>query len=188
MDNLDAPTVAVPRASGYASGSLGASLRQSIIGLAGVGPNIYGARTSGDVQMDFSGGLPSGYGATTSGVIRLRVARVRFYWENTSVVVGLDVPLFSPNLPTSYMSLSVPAFASAGNLWTWTPTIRVEQRWPTSFSLFKIEAGVMDPSRYASSSASVRTANPGESSRKPAYSLRISANGTSENRPLSIAV
>ncbi|PYK86318.1 MAG: hypothetical protein DMF47_06960 [Verrucomicrobia bacterium] len=188
VDNLDVPTVAVPPSSGDASGSLGASLRQSIIGLAGVGPNIYGARTSGDVQMDFFGGLPSGYGATTSGVMRLRVARVRFDWENTSVVVGLDVPLFSPNTPTSYMSLSVPAFASAGNLWTWTPTIRLEQRWPTPFSLFKIEAGVMDPSRYASSSASVRAANPGEGSRQPAYSLRISANGRSENRPLSIGV
>ena len=188
VDNLDAPTVAIPPSSGDASGSLGASLRQSIVGLTGVGPSIYGARTSGDVQVDFFGGLPSGYGAATSGVMRLRVARVRFDWENTSVVVGLDVPLFSPNMPTSYMSLSVPAFASAGNLWTWTPTIRVEQRWPTSFSLFKIEAGVMDPSRYASSSASVLAANPGESSRQPAYSLRISANGRSENRPLSIGV
>ncbi len=188
MDNLDAPTVAIQQAPGASSGSLGASLRQSIVGLTGVGPSIYGARTSGDVQMDFFGGLPSGYGAATSGVMRLRVARIRFDWENTSVVVGLDGPLFSPNTPTSYMSLAVPAFASAGNLWTWTPTIRVEQRWPTSVSLFKIEAGVMDPSRYASSSVSVRTANPGESSRKPAYSLRISANGRSENRPLSIGV
>src|SRR5438445_13894876 len=106
MDNLDAPTVAIQQAPGASSGSLGASLRQSIIGLAGVGPNIYGARTSGDVQMDFFGGLPSGYGATTSGVMRLRVARVRFDWENTSIVVGLDVPLFSPNTPTFYMSLS----------------------------------------------------------------------------------
>jgi len=188
VDNLDAATVAVPQSPGVPSGSVGASLRQSIVGLTGVGPSIYGARTSGDVQMDFFGGLPSGYGAATSGVMRLRVARIRFDWENTSVVVGLDVPLFSPNTPTSYMSLAVPAFASAGNLWTWTPTIRVEQRFPTSVSLFKIEAGVMDPSRYASSGASVRAANPGESSRQPAYSLRISANGRSENRPLSIGV
>ena len=188
VDNLDAPTFAVPPSPGDASRSLGASLRQSIVGLTGVGPSIYGARTSGDVQMDFFGGLPSGYGAATSGVMRLRVARIRFDWENTSVVVGLDVPLFSPNTPTSYMSLAVPAFASAGNLWTWTPTIRVEQRFPTSVSLFKIEAGVMDPSRYASSSASVRAASPGESSRQPSYSLRISANGRSENRPLSIGV
>jgi hypothetical protein len=188
VDNLDVPTVAVPQSPGASSGSLGASLRQSIVGLAGVGPDIYGARTSGDVQMDFFGGLPSGYGAATSGVMRLRVARIRFDWENTSVVVGLDAPLFSPNTPTSYMSLAVPAFASAGNLWTWTPTIRVEQRWLTPVSLFKIEAGVMDPSRYAASSASVRAANPGENSRQPAYSLRISANGKSENRPLSIGV
>jgi len=188
VDNLDVPTVAAPASSGAASGALGASLRQSMVGLAGVGPNLFGARTSGDVQMDFFDGLPSGYGAATSGVMRLRVARIRFDWENTSVVAGLDTPFFSPNTPTSYMSVAVPGFASAGNLWTWTPTIRVEQRWATPVSLFKIEAGVMDPARYASSDASVRAASPGENSRQPAYSLRLSANGRSENRPLSVGV
>jgi len=188
VDNLDVPAAAFPRPPGTASGSLGASLRQSIVGLTGVGPDLYGARMSGDVQMDFFGGLPSGYGAATSGVMRLRTARIRFDWENTSVVVGLDAPFFSPNTPTSYMSLAVPGFASAGNLWTWAPTIRVEQRWATPFSQFKIEAGVMDPSRYAAFDASVRTANPGENSRQPAYLLRISANGKSENRPLSVGV
>jgi hypothetical protein len=188
VDNLDVPTVAVPASSGDSSGALGASLRQSMLGLAGVGPNIFGARTSGDVQMDFFGGLPSGYGAATSGVMRLRVARIRFDWENTSVVVGLDAPFFSPNTPTSYMSLAVPGFASAGNLWTWTPTIRVEQRFLTAISLFKIEAGIMAPSGYAVSSASVRTSNPGENSRQPVYSLRVSANGKNENRPLSVGV
>lgn len=188
VDNLDVPSVAVPPSPGAPSSSLGASLRQSIVGLAGVGPDIYGARTSGDVQMDFFGGLPSGYGAATSGVMRLRVARIRFDWENTSVVAGLDTPFFSPNTPTSYMSLAVPGFASAGNLWTWTPTIRLERQWLTPVSVFKIQAGLMDPSRYAASSASVRAASPGENSRQPAYSLRISANGRSENRPLSVGV
>src|SRR5438132_1217899 len=144
VDNLDVPAAAFPRPPGTASGSLGASLRQSIVGLTGVGPDLYGARMSGDVQMDFFGGLPSGYGAATSGVMRLRTARIRFDWENTSVVVGLDAPFFSPNTPTSYMSLAVPGFASAGNLWTWAPTIRVEQRWATPVSQFKIEAGVLD--------------------------------------------
>lgn len=188
VDNLDVPSVAIPPSPGDGSGNLGASLRQSIVELIGVGPDVYGARMSGDIQMDFFGGLPSGYAAATSGVMRLRVARIRFDWENTSVVVGLDAPFFSPNTPTSYMSLAVPGFASAGNLWTWTPTIRVERRWATPVSLFKIEAGVMDPSRYAAFSASVRAASPGENSRQPAYSLRMSANGKTENRPLSIGV
>src|SRR5207302_11147176 len=81
-----------------------------------------------------------------------------------------------------------PAFAAAGDLWTWTPTVRLEQRWPAAVSLFESEEGVMDPSRYASSSASVRASNPGEGSRQPAYSQGISAHGRSENRPLSIGV
>jgi hypothetical protein len=66
VDNLDVPTIAQPNYPGF-SGSVGASLRQSIIGITGIGPQILGANTVGDVQMDFFGGLPSGYASNTSG-------------------------------------------------------------------------------------------------------------------------
>jgi len=72
--------------------------------------------------MDFFGGLPSGYGAATSGVMRLRVAAIRIRLENTSVVVGLDVPLFSPNTPTLHVTGRA-GIRLCRNLWTWTPTI-----------------------------------------------------------------
>ena len=146
VDNADVPSIAVPKFAGYSDGNVGASVRQSIIGLTGIGPTVFGARTSADVQMDFFGGLPSGYGATSSGVAEVRLARIRFDWKDTSVVAGLDYPFFSPNLPTTYMSVVVPGFASAGNLWTWTPTVRVEQRFDGVFSPFKVEAGFLDPS------------------------------------------
>ena len=193
VDNVDVPGIAVPNFSGYSNGSAGASIRQSIIGLNGIGPTVFGARTSADLQMDFFGGLPSGYGATGSGVAELRLARIRFDWKNTSVVSGLDYPFFSPNLPTTYMSVVVPGFASAGNLWNWTPTVRVEQRFRGAFSPFKVEAGFLDPSSatyYTSltSNANQKLPSPTENSRQPTYAVRLSASTKSEDRPASIGI
>jgi hypothetical protein len=188
VDNADVPSIAVPRFPGYSDGSVGASVRQSIIGLNGIGPTVFGARTSADLQMDFFGGLPSGYGATSSGVAEVRLARIRFDWKNTSVISGLDYPFFSPNLPTTYMSVVVPGFASAGNLWTWTPTVRVEQRFDGAFSPFKVEAGFLDPSSapYYAPNSNERIVSPTQNSRQPTYAVRLSASTKSENRPASI--
>jgi hypothetical protein len=190
FDDVELPSIAVPRFSGYSGGSVGASVRQSIIGLTGIGPTIFGARTSGDVQLDFWGGVPTGYGATSSGVAELRIARIRLDWKNTSVVSGLDYPFFSPNLPTTYMSVVVPGFASAGNLWNWTPTIRVEQRFTGPLSAFKIEAGFLDPSSniYNPSATNLRVVSPSENSRQPTYAVRFSASTKSEDHPASIGV
>jgi len=190
VDNLDVPSIAVPKFAGYPSGGLGASLRQSIIGLTGIGPEIFGARTSADLQMGFYGGLPSGYNATTSGIANLRIARIRFDWDSTSVIAGLDTPFFSPNMPTTYMSVAVPAFASAGNLWTWTPTIRVEQRFGGAGSPFKVEAGFLDPSaniNYTTNN-NLRVPSPSESSRIPTYAVRVSYSRKSEEHPASFGV
>jgi hypothetical protein len=188
VDNTDLPSISVPKAPGYSEGSAGASVRQSIIGLSGVGPVLFGARTSADLQMDFFGGLPSGYGATSSGLAEVRLARIRFDWKNTSAVAGLDYPFFSPNLPTTYATMVVPGFASAGNLWTWTPTLRIEQRFSGALSAFKIEAGFMDPSSntdYAPNT-NLRFPSPTENSRQPTYAVRLSASTKSEDRPASI--
>lgn len=189
-NNIDVPGIAVPPALGYSSNSLGASVRQSIFGLTGYGPEILGARTSGDLQVDFFGGLPSGYSATSSGVAELRLARMRFDWRNTSLVGGLDYPFFSPNLPTTYMSVAVPGFAEAGNLWAWTPTVRVEHKFGGAFSPFKVEAGFLDPPSYANyaTETNLRSPTPIESSRQPTYAMRVSASAKSEDRLATIGI
>ena len=190
VDNLDLPTVAVPAVAGFSQTGTGASVRQSAIGLTAFGPVIFGAHTSADLHMDFYGGLPAGYASTSSGVAHLRLARIRFDWENTSAIAGLDYPFFSPNLPTSYMSLAIPAFATAGNLWAWTPTIRIEQRFSGALSPLKLEAGLLDPSAQINnaSNTDLRFPNASESSRQPTYAVRLSANHKSEERTLSIGV
>jgi hypothetical protein len=187
VDNLDLPSIALPKFAGNPSGGVGASVRQSIIGLTGFGPQIFGARTSADLQMTFYGGLPSGYTATTSGIANLRYARIRFDWENTSAIAGLDTPFFSPNTPTTYMSVAVPGFASAGNLWVYTPTIRVEQRFGGAGTPFKLEAGLLDPSaniNYTTTN-NLRLPSAAESSRIPTYAVRVSYDRKTEERPVS---
>jgi hypothetical protein len=188
VDNTDVPSIATPTPPGAAPGSVGASLRQTIVGLSGLGPDVFGARTSANLQMDFFGGLPAGYGSETSGLMRLRVARIRFDWTNTSVVGGLDVPFFSPNTPTTYLTVAEPGFAASGNLWAWAPTIRVEHRFDTNFSQIKVEAGFIDVPVYSDQVAGERTPSPGESSRQPTYAIRISANGRDDNLPMSFGV
>lgn len=188
VDNLDVPTVADPRAPGESGGSAGGSLRQSIIGLSAVGPHILGASTAADLQLDFFGGLPSGYGGVSTGIARLRIARVGLAWDDTSVIAGLDTPFFSPDAPTTYLSVAVPAFAAAGNLWTWAPGIRVEHRFDTNASVFKVEAGLMDAPSYGYSTMSARIPTPGESSRQPTYAVRLSMNGHDLHHPYALGV
>ena len=188
VDNLDAPTVAVQRASYGYTGSLGASFRQSILGLRGIGPTIFGARTNADLQLDFINTAAGPYGGVAAGLVGLRTARLQFDWSNYSIAGGLETPLFSPNSPTSYLSLAVPAFAGAGNLWNWTPEIRAERRFDFTSSEFKLEAGLLDSTGYSVSGSNVRVPTPGESSRQPIYAVRLSGNNRTEDHPISFGI
>lgn len=186
VDNFDVPSIAVPSATSL--GSMGFSLRQSILGIEGTGPRFIGADTSADLQADFFGGMTSGYGASGSGVMRLRLARMRMDWTHTSLIGGLDTPFFSPNSPTSYLTVAEPGFSSAGNLWTWAPQIRVEQRFNTNLTQVRVEAGVVDAPSYIPSLSGNRVPNPVEASRQPAYALRLSANDRDVSRPTSVGI
>src|SRR6202041_351402 len=175
VDSVDLPMLAYARPAGDSGGSFGATLRQSEIGFETFGPNVAGAKTRADLQLDFAGGFPAVPNGINSGIVRLRTATMRMDWTNTSVVVGQDAIFFSPNSPTSFASLAIPALSYAGNLWSWVPQIRVEHRielGETSNLLF--QAGILDPvSGESPESGSYRGAGPGEASRQPAYGTRI---------------
>jgi len=113
---------------------------------------------------------------------------MRVDWKSTSIIGGIDTPFFSPDSPASYLTVAAPAFSGAGNLWTWSPTIRVEQRFDTRLTQLRAEAGILDVPSYVTSLSGARLPSPGESSRQPAYSMRISANGRNAGRPASIGV
>ena len=189
-DNLDFPSYSEPVLPGWSSVTLGATLRQSEIGLEVFGPNIAGARTSADVQLDFAGGFPATGNGVNFGIARLQTANVRFDWEHTSVVAGQDALFISPLSPTSFASLATPAFAFAGNLWGWTPQLRVEHR----FSLadeqtITVQAGVLDNLDWETPYNSFyRSAQAGEMSGQPAYALRTAWSHPVWEHPLSFGV
>jgi len=90
VDNLDFPSLAIPAGSGSPKGSFGATLQQSLLGLEVFGPEIHGARISGDVQFDFAGSSYNLSDGTTFGFARLRTGVVRLEWPNTSLIAGQD--------------------------------------------------------------------------------------------------
>jgi regulator of replication initiation timing len=190
VDNIDIPTLAGAKPPGDSGGSFGATLRQSEIGFEAFGPSVAGAKTRADLQLDLAGGFPSVPNGINSGLLRLRTGTMRMDWANTSVVVGQDGIFFSPNSPTSFASLAVPALSYAGNLWSWVPQIRVEHRVVLGEeSSLMFQGGILDPvSGEAPQGGFYRQAGPGELSRQPAYGTRIAWTHDVFGQPLQVGV
>ncbi len=175
VDNLDFPQIATPPTTPGTSGAFSGSLRQSQLGVEAFGPDIAGARTSANVTFDFAGGFPNAPNGVAFGVVRLRTGDIRLDWQNTSLVVGQDPLFFAPLTPTTLASLATPALAYSGNLWSWTPQIRIEHRIALSDnSRLVMQAGILDsltgdiPPNY------YRTPTAGEQSGQPAYAAHLS--------------
>jgi hypothetical protein len=187
-DNLDFPSFV--RGPSTGTGSFGATMRQSEIGLEVFGPTLAGAKTSATLQADFSGGLPSTWNGVDFGVFRLRTASMRMDWKDTSIVAGQDSAFFSPLSPTSFASLAVPALNYAGNLWAWTPQVRVEHRFELSGDQnILLQGGILDnltgefpPNSY------FRVSGPGELTRQPAYAIRTAWTRRLFGQPLTLGV
>ncbi len=175
VDNQDFPTWVTPGSGFSSSGALGASLRQSELGLEVFGPRLGGARTSGNLQVDFSGGFPNTLNGVNYGLLRLRIASMRMDWARTSIIAGQDNAFISPLSPTSFASLAVPTFGYAGNLWGWIPQVRVEHRFDISDGHnVTVQGGILDnlvgEPPYTSFN---RDAQAGERSGQPAYGTRV---------------
>jgi outer membrane murein-binding lipoprotein Lpp len=188
VDNQDFPEIAVPRGLLDTSGAFGGSLRQSQIGLDVFGPDIAGAHTSANVKFDFAGGFPATDNGATQGLVRLRTGVIRFDWANTSIVGGQDRLFFSPLVPTSLASVAVPALSYAGNLWAWTPQVRVEHRHNLSEdSSLLFQAGILDSmSGDVPYSTFERVPSWGEQSGQPAYAARVAWSRKMSGQDLTI--
>lgn len=186
-DNLDLPSYAVPVYPGWPQATVGATLRQSEIGLELFGPTLLGAKSSADIQMDFAGGFPSTGNGVNFGIVRLQTGSLRLDWKDTSIIAGQDSLFISPLSPTSFASLALPAFAFGGNLWGWTPQIRVEHRFSLSDQqTILVEAGLLDNLDWEFPRDQFnRTAQAGELSGQPAYAFRTAWSHSTQNQPLS---
>jgi hypothetical protein len=186
VDNAELPTIAFPRNPGSSHGSAGATMRQTLLGLDATGPLLWNARSSAQISVDFFGGQSSNtYGySTPTGLLRLRQANATLDWEKTTAQVGVTETLISPLSPTSYATLAVPALSASGNLWAWSPQIRVEQRIPFSDQhRLALEAGLIYPETLGNTSTQL--VSPVEASRRPGYEGRVSwrSDGNSTGTP-----
>jgi len=187
-DNQDFPSYVPQPTSANANGNFGATMRQSEIGLEIFGPHLAGARVTGNLQADFAGGFPYITNGVNSGIFRLRIASLRMDWGNTSVVAGQDDLFLSPLSPTSFASLAVPALSYAGNLWAWTPQVRVERRFTLpNEQKITLQAGFLDNLSGAPPyTQSYRSPDPGERSSQPGYGLRTSWTGNVLGRTVTL--
>jgi len=189
-DNLDLPTYAKNFLPGWPQANLGFSMRQSEIGLELFGPTVAGAKASADIQFDFAGGFPSTGNGVNFGIVRLQTGSLHLDWKNTSITAGQDSLFISPLSPTSFASLAVPAFASVGNLWAWTPQIRVEHRFAVSDQqTITMQAGLLDNLDWQSPYDSFyRSGQAGEYSGQPALAFRGAWSRPLQQRPLTVGV
>ncbi len=188
-DNLDLPDYAQPVIPGDPQASAGATLRQSEIGLELFGPTLAGAKTSASVQFDFAGGFPATNNGVNFGIARMQTASLRLDWKDTSVIGGQDSLFISPLSPTSFASLAIPAFAYAGNLWGWTPQLRIEHRFYLgNQQTLTLQGGILDNLDWEPPYNSFyRSAQAGEYSGQPAYALRSAWSHPLFDHPLSFA-
>ena len=189
-DNLDIPDYAQPVAPGSPQSSFGATLRQTEIGLEIFGPTLAGAKSSANVQFDFAGGFPSTPNGVNFGLVRLQTASVRLDWQHTSMIGGQDSLFISPLSPTSFASLATPVFAYAGNLWGWTPQLRLEHRFDLSDQqTLTWQGGILDNLDWeAPYNSFYRSATAGEQSGQPAYAMRTSWSRPVLDHPLTFGV
>lgn len=173
-DNLDLPDYAQPPPPGTSPTSVGATLRQTEIGLEIFGPTLAGAKSTANVQFDFFGGFPATNNGVNFGVARMQTASLHLDWKNTSVIAGQDSLFISPLSPTSFASLATPTFAYAGNLWGWTPQLRVEHRFDLAQQqTLTLQGGILDNLNWElPTNPFNRVAQAGERSGQPAYALR----------------
>ena len=174
VDNVDFPQLAVPPTFGNSSNAFAGTIRQSQIGLEVFGPEIAGARTSANVKFDFAGGFADLPNGVSMGVARLRTGTFRMDWANTSIIAGQDALFFAPLTPTSLSSLAIPPLAYAGNLWSWTPQVRIEHRKDLNeASSLLFQAGILDSLTGDIPMQGYRYPTAGEESGQPAYAGRV---------------
>ncbi|HEY6253149.1 MAG TPA: hypothetical protein VI685_24595 [Candidatus Angelobacter sp.] len=194
VDHLEVPGVALPATpsttGGNTGGSFGATFRQSEFGLEVYGPTLAGAKTQGNFVADFFGEFPETVNGSSSGSLRIRTGTVRLDWSHTSLVAGMDSLFFSPLYATSFASVGIPALSYAGNLWGWTPQLRVEHRFsPSEKTTVTISAGILDPlTGETPPNEFLRLPGAGESSRQPAYAARLEWRRRIFGQPLAFGV
>ena len=188
-------TAATPSVAVSGSGSVGASVRQTMLGFDAWGPHLFGARSFGDLRVDFYGYTAANTNTTTTSYsgqnpstafLRLRTAHAGLYWDRTQVYFALDRPIINPDTPTSLTAVAEPALAWSGNLWTWNPQAVVASKLgrPESDGV-QLQAALIDAGDAPLTPPVLPTSPPGvtppsnaEQSSRPGVEARIALVGS----------
>lgn len=170
---LDLPNLVAPDPAAGPSGTFNAGLRQTRLGIAIDGPTLGGVRASGNIAMDFFGGIPGFQTGQVMGLPRLLVAYARLDGERTAFEAGQDQMMLAPRDPTSLAAFSFPSFFRSGNLYLRVPQVRVERSiTPT----VRVMGGIVSPIAGDVPDETFRFVPPalgGERSRQPAYQAHV---------------
>ena len=181
-DNYNLPVIAIPNVQDTPSGSLSATATQTILGMDASGPHLWGAKSRGDLNVDFWGGVPAAN--YTGGSLRIRTAHAQLEWPTRSLGVAYDHPLFSPWQPTSWVTVAVPALAWSGNLWAWSPQFEFRQN--EILHHLNVELGIIDPpapTSYTTAPSGEPSAT--ERSHQPGYEARIGSSFSWGDHPFN---
>jgi len=191
VDQIDLPSSALLPSTISSNVSMGASLRQTILGLEGTGPVLGGAQTSARVSMDFFGGVTGAATSGPAGTVRLRTAAITATWTHDKLEANYDTPLISPLSPDSFATVAQPSLAWSGNLWTWAPQFM----WMHSFDLrntdrsLSFQLGLLDTQTLnAAGSLTQRSIGAGEASGQPRYEARMAYNSGKDENHLQFGV
>lgn len=189
---------ATPSVALNGAGSTGGSIRQTELGFDARGPHLLGARSLGDLRVDFdgfpqSGNLSAGYYTANATLLRLRTAHAALLWNRTEAYFALDRPILSPDSPTSLTATANPPLAWSGNLWTWNPQVGVRQDVPLgSASELRFQAAVLDvgdapltAAAYTATGVPAGVASSAEQSRWPGAEARIALLGPESDEAAS---
>ena len=182
VDQAPAPNIAVA-----GSGSTGASLRQTVLGIDARGPSLAGATSHADLRVDFFGNGTQTTYADAGGILRLRTAHATLDWSHTQAFVELDRPIISPNSPTSLTAVAEPALAWSGNLWTWAPQLGISHNLDLGASSgLELKAALIDvPDPPPLQTVTTPTVSQSEASRWPGAELHLELLGKKDGSGLS---
>lgn len=164
------------------NGNFGMTVRQSRFGLRYQGgPELWGAKLSGTVEMDLLGGSAPFANGVNMDLVRLRLAYGRMDWKNTSLEAGQDWTVFSPLNPTSLASFAIPAMSASGNPWIRSPQARFEWHSDAGQPTRVLwQLAVLDPNVGDNSTTAVvdaRAPGIGERGKSPAVESRLALTG-----------
>ncbi len=190
VDMPASPTVASP-----GSGSTGASVRQTVLGVDARGPHLFGARSYADLRIDFFGNAAAPTSIAPVGA-RTPQTTACFVSEPLTPACGgrtqkrpspFDRPLISPDSPSSLTAVANPALAWSGNLWAWNPQLTLTQNVPFAQShSLQLQAAMIDVgdppiSLSQLNSSAVAAPSGAEQSRWPGLEARVALLGSNRD-------